>query len=100
MAVRASAYLASADELNLADLIVAETVDVLESYYDVPRPQVAQAMRSLIAFDSIVTVDPALLSHRRTASAFVNAATSASGSPTLRMGTTGTQGNRRGRSGA
>jgi len=61
MATRATAYLASADELYLADLIVAETVYVLESYYEVPRLQVAEAMRSLIAFDSIVTVDPALL---------------------------------------
>ena len=61
MAARATAYLASADELYLPDLIVAETVYVLESYYEVPRPQVAMAMRSLIAFDAIVTVDPALL---------------------------------------
>ena len=61
MAARATAYLASADELYLPDLIVAETVYVLESYYEVPRPQVAMAMRSLIAFDAIATVDPALL---------------------------------------
>lgn len=61
MAARATAYLASASELYLADLIVAETVCVLESFYEVPRHQVAEAMRSLIAFDSIVTVDPALL---------------------------------------
>ncbi len=61
MAARATAYLASASELYLADLIVAETVYVLESYYEVPRSQVAVAMRSLIAFDAIVTVDPALL---------------------------------------
>lgn len=61
MAARATAYLASAGDLLLADLIVAETVYVLESFYEVPRPQVAVAMRSLIAYDSIVTVDPALL---------------------------------------
>jgi predicted nucleic-acid-binding protein len=61
MAARATAYLASASELYLADLIVAETVYVLESYYEAPRSQVAVAMRSLIVFDSIVTVDPALL---------------------------------------
>ena len=61
MAARATAYLASADELYLPDLIVAETVYVLESYYEVPRPQIAVAMRSLVAFDAIVTVDPALL---------------------------------------
>ena len=61
MAARATAFLASADELYLADLIVAETVYVLESFYEVPRPQVAEAMRSLVAFDSIISVDPALL---------------------------------------
>ena len=61
MAQRATVYLASVSPLFLADLIVAETVYVLESFYEVPRGQVADAMRSLIAFDSIVCVDPALL---------------------------------------
>ena len=61
LGARATAYLASATQLLLADLIVAETVYVLESFYKVPRRQVADAMRSLIAFRSIVTVDPALL---------------------------------------
>ncbi|MCC7078666.1 MAG: type II toxin-antitoxin system VapC family toxin [Acidimicrobiia bacterium] len=61
MAARATAYLASADELFLPDVIVAETVYVLESYYEAPRHQVAEAVRSLVAFDAIVTVDPALL---------------------------------------
>lgn len=60
-AARATAYLASGDELYLSDLIVAETIYVLESYYEVARNQIAEAMRSLIAFDAIVTVDPALL---------------------------------------
>lgn len=36
-------------------------VYVLESFYDVPRDAVAQALRSLLAFESIVCVDPALL---------------------------------------
>ena len=45
----------------LADVIVAETIYVLESYYRAPRRQVAEAVRSLIAFPSIVTVDSALL---------------------------------------
>lgn len=61
MAARATRYLESAPQLLLADLIVAETVCVLESFYKAPRGQVAEAMRSLIAFDSITTVDPALL---------------------------------------
>jgi predicted nucleic-acid-binding protein len=61
MAARATAYLASASQLLLVDLVVAETVYVLESFYKVPRSQVAEAIRSLIAFEAIVTVDPALL---------------------------------------
>lgn len=61
MAKRATAFLSSQPELYLADLIVAETVYVLESFYKAPRDQVATAMRSLIAMRSIITVDPALL---------------------------------------
>ena len=61
MAERATAFLASEPELYLADLVVAETVYVLESFYKAPRDQVATAMRSLIAMRSMVTVDPALL---------------------------------------
>jgi predicted nucleic-acid-binding protein len=61
MAKRATAFLASQPELYLADLIVAETVYVLESFYKAPRDQVATAMRSLIASRSMITVDPALL---------------------------------------
>jgi len=38
-----------------------ETVYVLESFYEAPRGQVADAIRSLIAFGSIVCVDPGLL---------------------------------------
>lgn len=61
MAARATAYLAAEPELLLTDLIAAETVYVLESFYEAPRGQVADALRSLLAFGSIVTVDPALL---------------------------------------
>jgi predicted nucleic acid-binding protein len=61
MAARATAYLAEAEELYLTDLIVAETVYVLESFYEAPRAQVADAMRSLVSMRSVVTVDPALL---------------------------------------
>lgn len=61
MAARATAYLGTARELLLTDLIVAETVYVLESFYQAPRRQIAEAVRSLIAFDSIVCVDPALI---------------------------------------
>jgi len=61
MAARATAFLADSTHLFLADLIVAETVYVLESFYDAPREQIAAAMRSLITMRAVVTVDPALL---------------------------------------
>ncbi|MDQ2677346.1 MAG: type II toxin-antitoxin system VapC family toxin [Actinomycetota bacterium] len=61
MAARATGYLADASELYLADLIVAETVYVLESFYEAPRDQIATAVRSLVSMRSVVTVDPALL---------------------------------------
>jgi predicted nucleic acid-binding protein len=61
LAARATAYLAAERELLLTDLVAAETVYVLESFYEAPRDQIAQAMRSLVAFDSIVCVDSALL---------------------------------------
>jgi predicted nucleic acid-binding protein len=61
LAARATAYLGTEGELLLTDLVAAETVYVLESFYEAPREEVAQAVRSLVAFDSIVCVDPALL---------------------------------------
>ena len=61
MAARATAYLREERELLLTDLVAAETVCVLESFYEAPRADVAEALRSLISFDSIVCVDPALL---------------------------------------
>ena len=61
LAERATAYLRTEQELLLTDLVAAETVYVLESFYETPRDQVAEAVRSLVAFDSVVCVDPALL---------------------------------------
>jgi predicted nucleic acid-binding protein len=61
MATRATAYLHSETDLFLTDLVAAETVYVLESFYETPRGQVAQAVRSLVAFEWVVCVDPALL---------------------------------------
>jgi predicted nucleic-acid-binding protein len=61
MAAQATAYLSSASELFLCDLVVVETVYVLESFYKSPREQTAEAVRSLVAFRSIITVDAALL---------------------------------------
>ena len=61
MAARATAFLATGEDLLLADLIVAETIYVLESFYKAPRAQVADAMRSLVAMDTVVTIDQAVL---------------------------------------
>lgn len=61
MAARATAFLADTAELYIADLIVAETIYVLESFYKAPRDQIATAMRSLVSMRSVITVDPALL---------------------------------------
>jgi predicted nucleic acid-binding protein len=57
MATRATAALASGEELLLVDLVLAECVYVLESFYDLPRQRVADLMRSAIALPSIKTVD-------------------------------------------
>lgn len=54
-------FLETERNLLLTDLVVAETLYVLESFYEAPRVQIAEAIRSLIAFGPIVTVDPALL---------------------------------------
>lgn len=61
MATRASAFLATETELLLADLVVAETVYVLESFYETPRPQISRSVRSLLALGSVVCVDAPLL---------------------------------------
>jgi len=61
MAARATAYLRSTGDLLLTDVIAAETVYVLESFYEAPRGQVAEALRSLVAYQPVVCVDPALL---------------------------------------
>jgi predicted nucleic-acid-binding protein len=57
MAARASALLASGERLLLADLVLAECVFVLESFYAVERAQVAALMRAALAFPAIETVD-------------------------------------------
>lgn len=62
MAARATALLASGEELLLADLIVAECVYLLESFYKVPRARVAGLMRAAVTLPSIrVTDQPSLL---------------------------------------
>ena len=61
MAAQATVYLGTTSELLLTDLVAAETVYVLESFYEAPPDQVAAVVRSLLAFDAVVCVDPALL---------------------------------------
>lgn len=61
MARRASAFLATAEELLLTDLVVAETVYVLESFYRASRADIARSIRSLVAFEAVVCIDSALL---------------------------------------
>jgi predicted nucleic acid-binding protein len=61
MAAHATRYLRRERQLLLTDLIVAETVFVLSSYYEAPREQVAESIRSLLALASVATVDQALL---------------------------------------
>ncbi len=58
MAARATAVLASGERLLLADLVLAECVYLLESFYEVPRERVAELMRAAIALATIEIVDP------------------------------------------
>lgn len=61
LAARASGALACGERLLLTDLVLAECVYVLESYYEVKRANVAELMRSAIALPAIQTIDPAVL---------------------------------------
>lgn len=61
LAARATAFLGEVDELLLPDVIVAETVYVLESFYEVGVEAVARLVRSIIAFDPIKVMSAPLL---------------------------------------
>jgi predicted nucleic acid-binding protein len=61
LARRASSFLAEADELLLTDLVAAELVYVLESFYEVERARVAELLRAVLAFPAIVVLDASLL---------------------------------------
>ena len=63
LADRATRFLATAEDLLLPDLILAEVAYVLESFYETPRSQVAEILRSVLAFPAIQVVDAELL-HR------------------------------------
>ncbi len=60
-AERATRYLKRADGLLLADLILAELAYVLESFYEAPRPQVAETLRAVLALETIRVIDGDLL---------------------------------------
>ena len=60
-ASRATRYLERAEDLLLPDLIFAEVAYVLESYYEVARAQVADALRAILAFRAVRVVDLELL---------------------------------------
>jgi predicted nucleic-acid-binding protein len=61
MAGRATAALAGEEQLLLSDLVLAECVYVLESFYELERARVATLMRSAIALASIEVLDASLL---------------------------------------
>ncbi len=58
---RATAYLGAEDDLYLTDLVVAETVYVLEAFHEAPRDRAAEAIRALLALGSMIVVDRGLL---------------------------------------
>jgi predicted nucleic-acid-binding protein len=61
MAARATRALANGERLLLADLVLAECVYVLESFYEVERVRIAEMMRAALALQSIAVVDEAML---------------------------------------
>lgn len=61
MARKATAFLRDASTLLLTDMVVAETIYVLESFYETPREQIADLVRALLGLDSIEVLDPGIL---------------------------------------
>jgi predicted nucleic-acid-binding protein len=58
---RATALLRGRHELILTDLILAEMVYVLESFYERPHAEISEMTRALLALPSIAVVDHDLL---------------------------------------
>lgn len=58
---RATAFLAEASALVCPDLVVAEVVYVLESFYGVGRAELAELVRSIIVFPALTVDDDLLL---------------------------------------
>jgi predicted nucleic acid-binding protein len=58
---RATQFLADQDELLVTDLVLAEMVYVLESFYEVAPSAVAEMARAVLAFPAVSVVNPDLL---------------------------------------
>jgi predicted nucleic acid-binding protein len=58
---RATALLRGRDELILTDLVIAEMVYVLESYYEAPKAEIAEMARAVLALPSVAVVDHDIL---------------------------------------
>jgi predicted nucleic-acid-binding protein len=58
---RATAVLVEAEQLLVTDVVFAECVFVLESFYETPRPQVATTMRALLAMATVTVADQPVL---------------------------------------
>jgi predicted nucleic acid-binding protein len=61
MAKRATAALAGEEHLLLSDLVFAECIYVLESFYELHRARIAELMRAAIALPSVTVIDTELL---------------------------------------
>ena len=61
MAAAATRFLAEADDLLVVDLVIAEVVYVLESFYRVERARVAELIRRIVAFDAVRVQDEGLI---------------------------------------
>lgn len=61
LAEKAARLLTHADRLILTDVIAAECVHVLSSFYELPAPRVAEALRSAMAMPSVETPNHDLL---------------------------------------
>jgi predicted nucleic acid-binding protein len=61
LGARATAYLQKEQELFVTDLVVGETIQTLESFYEIERTDICAAMRALVAMESVHVIDESLL---------------------------------------
>ena len=73
-AEQATRTLSLRETLLLSDIVIAETIYVLQKVYSVDRPTISDVMKSLIAFPSIQVVDePTVLRALETAPGYQRA---------------------------